>query len=76
MAGLLETLGPFLGISGDLNDHPAPQSRARGSRIDPARGRAFMRQYFALKGLPASTSWGQQDAVAAMDDLFGAWLQN
>jgi GDSL-like Lipase/Acylhydrolase len=75
LAGLLETLGPFLGISGNLNNvpgsAPAPPS---ASKIDKAAGQRFMQQYFTQKGLPANTAWSEQDAINAMKELFRALL--
>lgn len=72
LAGLLETLGPFLGISGDFSDAPPPPViRVAGdAKINPALGQAFKRQYLTLKGLPISTQWSRQDAIAAMQDVF------
>jgi len=74
-AGLLETLGPKVGISGDLNDKPPASAAAAssGSKINPAAGQAFMQQYFALKGLN-KTSWTEADAIAAMQDVFSKLL--
>jgi hypothetical protein len=70
LAGLLETLGPFLGISGNLNNVPGASPAASVSKIDKAAGQRFMQQYFTLKGLPANTAWTQQDAINAMKDVF------
>jgi hypothetical protein len=69
--GLLETLGPFLGISGNLNNKPgtAPAA-ASASKIDKAAGQRFMQQYFTLKGLSTNTPWTQQDAINAMKEVF------
>jgi hypothetical protein len=72
LAGQLETQGPSLGISGDFSDMPPPTGSAPGSgNVNPALGQAFMNQYQMLKGLPVSTLWTTQDAIAAMKDLFG-----
>lgn len=76
LAGLVETLGPAFGISGDFSDQPPPPPPTKAAsvaKIDKAAGQAFMRQYFTLKGLPASTPWGVQDAVRAMNEIFGFW---
>jgi hypothetical protein len=70
LAGELETLGPFLGISGDFSDHPGAAYVAPAGKIDKQLGQAFKQQYLALKGLPASTPWTQADAMAAMLELF------
>jgi hypothetical protein len=75
LAGLLETLGPFLGISGNLNNKPgAATTAAAVSKIDKAAGLRFMRQYFTLKGLPAGRTWTEQDAISAMKEVFQALL--
>jgi GDSL-like Lipase/Acylhydrolase len=75
LAGLLETLGPFLGISGNLNNTPgAAPAPAAVSKIDKAAGQRFMQQYLTLKGLPANTAWTAQDAINAMKEVFRALL--
>lgn len=71
LAGLLETIGPVVGISGDFSDTPGTARVAPSPRIDKRLGQAFQQQYLALKGLPASTTWTSQDAIAAMRDVFG-----
>ena len=72
LAGLLETLGPFLGVSGDRTDAPqGAVAPAITAKINPAWGQAFMQQYLILKGLPAFTRWTSDDAVNAMKDVFG-----
>jgi lysophospholipase L1-like esterase len=63
-AGLLETLGPYLGISGDLSDAPSAQA-------DPGRGAKFMRAYFAAKGEDPNRPWTRADAGDAMREIFG-----
>jgi len=62
LRGLLETLGPKLGISGDRPWQPG---------IRPELGRQFMRQYFAATGRNPARAWTQQDAIAAMRHTFG-----
>ena len=64
LAGLLETLGPTLGISGDADDSLAA---ATASKIDPRRGRAFARRYKTLTG---ERIRGLDDAIAAMRLVF------
>ncbi len=61
--GLLETLGPFLGISGDTTQAPPPG-------VNPALGRSFMREYFTLTGKDPDTRWSQQDAINAFRAIF------
>jgi hypothetical protein len=75
LAGIMETLGPALGISGDYNDKPGAPRAAAVTGINKAAGQAFMQQYFALQGLPANTPWNQADAIQAMRQIFGFWLQ-
>jgi lysophospholipase L1-like esterase len=71
LAGLLETLGPFIGVSGDFTDAPpASAVPATPGKVTPALGKAFMQQYLSLKGLPPSTPWTSADAVAAMKEVF------
>lgn len=65
-AGLLETLAPFLGLSGDVNDwvpHPP-------AALQPEE---FMRKYAALtgRGPAAGKPWTRADGVAALRHLFG-----
>jgi hypothetical protein len=62
LRGLLETLGPVLGISGD---------RPWQTGIQPALGQEFMREYFAATGQSTTQVWTQQDAIAAMRHVFG-----
>lgn len=38
--------------------------------MDPALGHAFKQQYLTIKGRPVSTQWTEQDAIAAMKDVF------
>jgi lysophospholipase L1-like esterase len=64
-AGLLETLGPSLGISGDFSEGILqPGIRAE-------LGPKFMRAYFTAKGRDPNTAWTQKDAVEAMREIFG-----
>lgn len=61
LRGLLETLGPTLGISGDRPLQPG---------IHPELGRQFMRQYFAAIGQSTTRAWTQADAIDAMRHVF------
>ena len=63
--GLLETLGPSLGISGDAQD-----ARARPG-IHPEMGAQFMRAFFVATGDDPDRAWTTQDAVEAMRHVFG-----
>ena len=62
LRGLLETLGPVLGISGDQPLRPG---------IQPELGQRFMRQYFAATGRGAAGAWTEDDAIEAMRHVFG-----
>jgi phospholipase/lecithinase/hemolysin len=63
-AGLLETLGPYLGISGDLADGIMQPG------INAELGQRFMRNYFAATGRDPNTAWTRTDAVEAMRQIF------
>jgi phospholipase/lecithinase/hemolysin len=63
--GLLETLGPVLGISGDLRDGRAVPG------VDKTLGPKFMRAYFAATGRDPNTRWTKEDAVQAFRSVFG-----
>jgi lysophospholipase L1-like esterase len=62
--GLLETLGPYLGISGDLQD------ALRTPGVDKESGKRFMRQYLIWRGRDPNVQWDEKDAIAAFHDLF------
>lgn len=68
LLGLLETFGPLLGISGDVEQvsvhHATPG-------IDPTLGAQFMQAYMNLTGKGALSTWTQKDAVEAMRKVFG-----
>ena len=63
--GLLETLGPSLGISGDQQDAKVAPG------IHPEMGPKFMRAYFAATGQDPNRAWTTEDAVEAMRQVFG-----
>jgi GDSL-like Lipase/Acylhydrolase len=60
--GLLETLGPFLGISGDSGDVAPGVSKAMGQK--------FMQQYLILKGKDPNSKWTERDAIEAFREIF------
>jgi hypothetical protein len=69
-AGLLETLGPLLGISGDKNDFiPDPYP----PRIDPSLGKQFIEQFLILHGKDPhiASQWDKWDAIEAFKEIFG-----
>jgi len=68
--GLLETLGPYLGISGDFSNLPGAPHGLASAGIYPAAGRLFMRQYFQAIGKDPNTKWTAGDAVNAMRYVF------
>ncbi len=65
LAGLLETLGPFFGISGDFSEAVQQQG------VNPAQGIKFMQAYFAATGQDPNRAWTRADAIAAMARVFG-----
>ena len=69
-AGLLETLGPGLGISGDKNDF-VPDGFL--PPIDPALGRQFIQRFLTLQGRDSQmvSEWNKWDAIEAFRHIFG-----
>ena len=65
LAGLIETLGPYFGISGDFSDSIVKPG------VNAALGPQFMRAYFSATGRDPNTSWTQKDAIEAMRHIFG-----
>lgn len=61
--GLLETLGPFLGLSGGPGHQTDP-----AVKTDP---NVFMREYYRLKGQDPATPWTKQDVIDAVSDMLG-----
>jgi len=67
-AGLLETLGPFLGISGDQNDFIHDAQTVAGSL---SSGERFIRRYRELQGGSSTTSVENlQEVVDAFKHIF------
>ncbi len=68
-AGLLETLGPVLGISGDRNDF-IPE--ALPSQISPRMGVEFIHRYLTLRGVDpqVASEWSKWDAIEVFRDIF------
>ena len=62
--GLLETLGPFLGISGDQ------ETMLVSPGVRPALGQRFMQQYLMSQGKDPNTKWTRDDAIAAFHKIF------
>ena len=69
LAGLLETLAPILGISGDANDF-VPQTLTTALTADA--GSRFMQEYQKLRSNRTSLRswWTGQEALDALRDLF------
>ena len=65
LAGILETLGPRWGISGDFKDTMVKPG------IDQSLGPKFMQTYFAATGRDPNTPWTQADAIEALRRIFG-----
>jgi hypothetical protein len=70
-AGLEETLGPFLGISGDLHDSPVAAKAVPQPGVDRTLGPRFMQAYFLATGKDPNTPWTEQDAIQALRHVFG-----
>ena len=67
--GLLETLGPIIGISGDINDFVRdPYLR----EADENTGKKFMERYYRLKGreFQENEIWSKGDVINAFKDIF------
>lgn len=64
--GLLETLGPILGFSGQKGNTRNIDKTAKMSASD------FMRKYFAAVGKDPNTLWGDGDVVNAVGRMLGA----
>ncbi len=71
MSGLLETLGPKLGVSGDTHEHGTPvnEGSVNTGKVDIYD---FMRTYFVAKGLNPNSAWQQEDAVNAVKEMLNA----
>jgi hypothetical protein len=67
-AGLLETLAPFLGLSGDDENVAAAATRA-----ERADGKRFIEEYLRVMGYDpgAVNSWRREDSIAMFKDVFG-----
>jgi lysophospholipase L1-like esterase len=57
--GLLETLGPFLGLSGGKSGPAKPTAAG------------FMRQYYLAKGQNPNQAFSKQDVINAVKDMLG-----
>ena len=68
-AGLLETLGPLLGISGDKNDF-FPNAFPTG--ISASSGKRFIQRYLTLRGKDPrmDSEWTKWDALEAFRDIY------
>ncbi|UCD70767.1 MAG: hypothetical protein JSW70_07105 [Syntrophobacterales bacterium] len=69
-AGLLETFGPLLGISGDRNDF-IPDILP--IRINASLGKQFIQRFLTLHGKDSqmASDWSKWDAIEAFNTVFG-----
>lgn len=69
-AGLLETLGPFLGISGDQNDFATTPF---GVGFDKNLSERFIERLLSLQGKDpqAASKWTRKDTVEGFKRMFG-----
>ncbi len=70
-AGVLETIAPFIGISGDRDEtivDSAPSAQEKLAQRDQ-----FIRQYLALKGVKVRKAprWSREDASRAFKEILG-----
>ena len=70
--GMLETLGPILGISGDKHEHGAgPLPLIPAAKVNPKR--TFMRAYYLAKGHGSQHSMASpSDVAAAVHEMLGS----
>lgn len=70
--GLLESIGPFVGISGDLTDRPpAGQSAAAPTPSDASAAvKGIMRLYYQSKGMNPDTPFNNSDVEQVFLNLF------
>jgi hypothetical protein len=75
LAGLLETLGPLLGISGDFNNSIPNMPQML---IDRDRGQQFIEMYRWLRGKDRETAleWTKKDTIEAFRYIFGLSIFN
>ena len=66
--GLLETLGPFLGISGGPG---GAGSRAPAGEAGKPTAAEFMRQYYLATGQNPDRSYTDKDGIDAVKDMLG-----
>jgi hypothetical protein len=69
-AGLMETLGPILGISGDTNDF-VPQGYS--TTTETSVGKRFMERFLAGQGTvpDVASEWNRWDGVSAFKHILG-----
>ena len=70
VAGLLETLGPLLGISGDVNDF-IPDLFP--TQINASLGKQFIERFLSLQGKDPemASEWNKRDAIEVFRYIFG-----
>jgi hypothetical protein len=69
-AGMLETLGPFLGISGDRDDFLFEDSK---KPFDSHSSRLFIERFLSIKGKETmmAPEWNRDEAIEAFREIFG-----
>ncbi len=69
-AGMLETLGPFLGISGDRVDFLLEDSK---KPFDSYSRRQFIERFLSIKGkdVTMAPEWNRDEAIEAFREIFG-----
>ena len=75
-SGLLETLGPKLGLSGDTNDQPPATVPAKSAlTVSPSAkpsAASFMSAYFEATGRNPNSRWEATDLENAVKEMLGA----
>ncbi len=69
--GLLETLGPKLGVSGDTHEHGASVNPS-GAAAASVSASGFMQSYFAAKGMNPFSAWNNDDVENAVSEMLNA----
>jgi hypothetical protein len=68
--GLLETLGPIIGVSGNQNNKPGSHCGAAFRTSTTADPSEFMRAYYTYKGLDPNTPWHPADIENVFKEIF------
>jgi lysophospholipase L1-like esterase len=68
--GLLETVGPLIGVSGNKNNKPGIKADSSVRASKPADAAAFMRAYYTATGRDPETKWTKADVVNVFKEIF------